>query len=81
MPQLEDILERANNAKVLSKIDLAKGFYQLVVDETSRDVTTLCSPYGKYRFKRLPFGLKNDPAHFQATMELALKECMDCCHT
>ncbi len=40
LPQLEDILERAGNAKVLSKIDLAKGFYQLVVDETSRDVTT-----------------------------------------
>ncbi len=45
MPQLEDILERAGKAKVLSKIDLAKGFYQLVVDETSRDVT-FCSPYG-----------------------------------
>ena len=64
IPSLDDILAKAGEARVMSKLDLSKEFYQLVVKEQSRDLTTFCSPYGKFRFRLMPFGLKNAPAHF-----------------
>ena len=54
MPSLDDILVKAGDAQVMSKLDLSKGFYQPVVEEESIDKTTFCSPFGKYRFKSCP---------------------------
>ncbi len=62
IPTLDDVLEKAGNATVLSKLDLAKGYYQVQMDDNSRDLTTFISPWGKFRFNRMPFGLRNAPA-------------------
>ena len=51
MTSLDDILAKAGEAKIMSKLDLAKGFYQLTVEPGSRNKTTFCSPFGKYQFK------------------------------
>ncbi len=59
MPTLDDILERAGSCNVLSKLDLAKGYYQVRVAAGSREKTAFISPFGKYEFSRMPFGLKN----------------------
>lgn len=48
------------------------------MDERSRDLTAFVSPWGSYRFKVLPFGLKNAPAIFQKIMVKVLKDCVDC---
>ena len=72
MPSLDEILDKVGPAEALSKLDLAQGFHQLLLRPDCRDFTTFCSPYGKYRYKKLPFGLRNAPAHFQAEMEEAL---------
>ncbi len=41
----------------------------------SKDLTTFISPWGKFRFNRMPLGLRNAPATFQALMEMVLKDC------
>ena len=74
MPSLDDIFDKAGN---MSKLELAKIFYQLTIEEGSRDNTTFCSPFGKYRYKRVLFGLKNAPAHFQKKVEKALRGCRE----
>ena len=77
MVTLEEILERVGNSRVMSKLDLAKGFYQVEVEPTSREKTAFICPFGKFEFTRMPFGLRNAPAVFQRCMEVVLSECYE----
>ena len=75
MATMDEILERVGSSKIISKIDLAKGFYQVEVEPLSQEKTAFVSPYGKFQFQRMPFGLKNAPAMFQRLMEVVLGDC------
>ena len=77
MTTLEEILERVGDSRCISKLDLSKGFYQIEMDEESIDKTAFITPFGKFAFTRMPFGLKNAPAIFQRTMEVVLRRCYD----
>ena len=77
MCTLEEILERVGGSRAVSKLDLAKGFYQIEVEEDSIERTAFITPFGKFAFTRMPFGLKNAPAVFQRTMEIVLRDCYD----
>ena len=81
MATLDEIVERVGQSKVLSKIDLAKGYYQVRVAAGSKEKTVFISPYGKYEFSCMPFGLRNAPAVFQQMMDSVLGECYDCSAT
>ena len=74
IPCLDDILGKVGQSSVLSKLDLSKGFHQVVMDEDSTNLTTFVCPFGKFRFMRMPFGRKNAPAIFQSLMERVLAE-------
>ena len=75
MATLDEILERVSSSRVMSKLDLAKGFYQVEVEPSSREKTAFICPFGKFEFTRMPFGLKNAPGIFQGCMEVVLAEC------
>ena len=75
MCTLDEILERVGGSKVMSKLDLAKGYYQIEVEPGSVDRTAFITPFGKFAFLRMPFGLKNAPAVFQRGMEVVLGGC------
>ena len=64
MPRIDDLLDRIGQSEYLTKLDLSKGFYQILLNESSRPITTFCTPFGTWRWKRVPFGLKTSPACF-----------------
>ena len=66
-PQLKKC-SRLPQAKVFSKFDTSSGFWQLQLDEQSSELTTFNSPFSRYKFNRLPFGISSAPEVFQKAM-------------
>ena len=73
IPSLEDMLHKLNGAKVFSKLDATSGFYQIPLEKESSKLTTFITPFGRYRYTRLPFGISSAPEIFQRTMEHILE--------
>lgn len=72
MATLEDIAQRLHGAKVFSTLDARSGFWQIKLDERSSYLCTMSTPYGRYRFLRMPFGISTAPEIFQRSMQQLL---------
>ncbi|GFV46880.1 transposon Tf2-6 polyprotein [Trichonephila clavipes] len=70
LPRMDDLLQEAKHTAYISTIDLKSGYHQVNVNPADRDKTAFVCPFGTYRFKRMPFGLKNAPATFQRLMDI-----------
>ena len=60
-------------AKVFSTIDLRSGYHHIALGKSSRAKTAFVTPFGKYKFLMVPFGLAQAPAYFQLLMNKVLK--------
>ncbi|VDI06080.1 Hypothetical predicted protein [Mytilus galloprovincialis] len=65
---IEEVVANMPEAKVLSKIDAKNGFWQLKLTEESSKLCTFNTPFGKYGFNRLPFGIVSASEVFQKAM-------------
>lgn len=75
MPTLETIMAELHGSTVFTNLDLTNGFFHVELDESSRHVTNFFTGKGKYRYRRLPFGLCNAPDIFQEAMEKVIGDC------
>ena len=55
-------------SRVFSTVDVAQAFNHLCLDRESAALTTFEMPFGRYRWKRLCFGITPAPEIFQAKM-------------
>lgn len=70
LPYISSILSRLGGAKYLTSLDLKSGYWQIELEEESKQYTAFTIPgRGLYQFKRLPFGLSNAPATFQRLVD------------
>ena len=73
LPNIQDLLDKLPpNFQYLSKIDLKGAFHQLRMDPDSEDFTTFVCSMGTFKYRVMPFGLKNAPGHFQRFMNSIL---------
>ena len=72
MPRVEEVVEGIGRAAYISKLDLSKGFYQVALTEEAKLKTAFTCHRGAFHFTRMPFGVKNAPACFQALMQKVL---------
>ena len=73
MRTIEEVVSTMPNAKVFSVLDAKSGFLQIELDEASSFLTTFNTPIGRYRWLRLPFGIKCAPEIFQRIMDQMLE--------
>ena len=69
MPRIDDILDQVGQARYITTLDLAKGYWQVPVAEEDHPKTAFITPRGLYQFKMMPFGLCRAPATFQRMMD------------
>ena len=72
MPIIDDILPQLTGAKVFSIVDSEVGFWHLKLDDESSRLTTFETPFGRFRWLRLSFGVSPAPETFQACVCAAL---------
>ena len=74
MPILEDVLHELTGAKVFPKDDLSSGYYHACLDEPSSLLTALQTPFGRFKWLCLPFGLSASAKIFQKKLVESLEE-------
>ena len=79
MPRIEEVIESVGQVKIISKMDLSKGYYQVRMAKGDCHKTAFVCHKGKYQFTRMPFGVRNAPAVFQTLMDRVLKELKQFC--
>ena len=65
LPKIDEIYAHLKDSKIYSTFDMQSGYYHMVLSEKSRPKSAFVSAYGKWEFKRCPFGLAQAPAYFQ----------------
>ena len=73
IPNVDETLAQLTGARVFSKLDANSGFWQIPLAKESRPLTTFITPFERYCFNKLPFGISSAPKLFQRRMNRILE--------
>ncbi len=72
LPNFEELVEQVARNQYYATLDLKDAYYQVFLDEESRDLTTFSEGISLYRFKHLPFGLSCSASIFVRQLQGAM---------
>ena len=73
IPSVDETLDSLGGALFFTTLDLASGYWQVLLAEEDRAKTAFSSNGCHFEFQVMPFGLTNAPATFQRLMEDVLR--------
>ena len=73
LPTPEETIAKIEGSTVFSHLDLKHGYWQLPLTQEASMMTAFLTPIGRYRFLRMPFGLKSANEIFQDRMTKAFE--------
>ena len=65
LPTVDEIMAKLSGATTFTTLDTKKGFWQVPLAKESQHLTTFITPFGRFMFRRLPFGISSAPEIFQ----------------
>ena len=68
-PRREELFSKLAGGNRFSKIDLSNAYLQMELDDDSKEMLTINTSKGLFRYNRLPFGIASAPAIFQRAIE------------
>ena len=68
IPTIEEQFSKLQGCKIFTLLDAKTAFWQQPLDEKSSYLTTFITPFGRFRWLKLPYGLINAPENFQFAM-------------
>ena len=71
---VEEIVAKIPEAKVFTVLDAKSGYLEMKLDYESSLLTTMNTPIGRYRWLKLPFGIKSAPELYQRAMDEMLED-------
>ena len=71
LPKIEQILQKVVGAQRLSMVDGFSGYNQISMHPNDREKTDFTTPWGTFMYDKIPFGLMNDRATIQKSMDIA----------
>ena len=71
--KIDEMYAKLKGAKVFSTIDLRSGYHHIALGKDSRAKTAFVTPFGKYKFLMVPFGLAQAPAYLQLLVNKVLE--------
>ena len=74
-PTLEELTHSFTGAMFFSKMDAKNGYWAVELDEKSQLLTTFNSPFGRYCYKRMPFGLVMSQDVYQSRIDQIVEQC------
>jgi len=72
IPMINEYLDSLGNATIFTTLDLRSGFWQIAMDDESKEKTSFSSPFGNFSFEVMPFGVRNAPSEFSRLMDIVL---------
>ena len=74
MPTVEDIFSKLNGVQCFSTLNLQARYHHIPLNDDWIPKTPFTSPFGKYEYLKVPFGLAQVPVYYQQLMNKVLKE-------
>lgn len=65
IPTIDSLLNELAGAKYFTLLDASQAFLQIPLDVNSSKLCTIATPWGRYRYLRLPYGVSCAPEMFQ----------------
>ena len=72
-PTVEEVTHKLAGSKYFSKLDARNSYWSVKLDTESSFLTTFNTPFGRYRYLRMPFGLVMSQDVFQHKMDQILE--------
>lgn len=77
LPVIEDQIALLKGKKYFSSLDLKDGFFHIDMAKESIKYTSFVTPFGQFKYTKMPFGLKVAPKRFQKIVNEILKELIE----
>lgn len=69
---MKDCVDQVGSAQYVSKFDLVKGYWLILLSRRAREISAFITPFGLFSYTVMNFGLQNTSATFQRLMNMVV---------